>query len=364
MIRYLVALLAVADGFSYVGYLPEWRYEGANFVTLSEHLSHLILFSAEPTADGKITGLDRFPRQELLAEARAAATASGCKLMLCFGGNGRSSGFSAMVRNKYKRGKFVAATLELLRSTGADGVDINWEYPGYEFGRGYLAEAEVEKDYKGLALLVSELRAALGAGRPLTAAYYPDGRQEALFLKHGIHKDVDLMHAMTYDASGGHHSPMSLAQDAISKARSAGLPLEKVTIGLPFYGRSTASGDWTTYEDLVQRHHPLDPALDILPLPGGKATDSIGFNGRETIAAKTRFAVEQGAGGVMVWEAGQDCRMVAVTHGATTHKVTCPAGRESSLLVRPPRSLLTGHLPSPTHTLPTPYPFPYSGCYA
>lgn len=158
-------------------------------------------------------------------------------------------------------------------------------------------------------------------------------------MQHGIPQHVDLMHAMTYDANGGHHSPMSLAQGAIAKATAAGLPLRQVTLGLPFYGRSTESGDWTTYEDLVQRHHPLDPALDALPLqPGGAPPQGqapfIGLNGRHTIAAKTALAVQQGLGGVMVWEAGQDCRLEAVRHAdGSSHGVTCPEGQSSSLLV-------------------------------
>ena len=36
-----------ARDFALVGYMPEWRHEGADFDRLSSHLSHLILFSAE-----------------------------------------------------------------------------------------------------------------------------------------------------------------------------------------------------------------------------------------------------------------------------------------------------------------------------
>ena len=171
----LLLPLTLAKNFSFAGYLPEWRYEGANWHTLSSHLTHLILFSAEPLPSGELTGLDRFPRAELLAEARAAAAAHGCKLLLCFGGNGRSSGFSAMSRNKHKRARFVAAVGALLQSTGTDGVDLNWEYPGYAFGSGYMSDAEVNKDYVGLAAVARELRAALGSAKAITLAYYPDG---------------------------------------------------------------------------------------------------------------------------------------------------------------------------------------------
>ena len=37
-------------------------------------------------------------------------------------------------------------------------------------------------DYAGLAALAADLRAALGPAAAITAAYYPDGRQEALLL--------------------------------------------------------------------------------------------------------------------------------------------------------------------------------------
>lgn len=98
----LLSLLSCAArpsaAFAVVGYLPEWRYEGANWDTLTTHLTHLILFSAEPSADGGITGLDRLPRTELLQEAKSAAQKNGADLLVCFGGNGRSAGFSPMAR--------------------------------------------------------------------------------------------------------------------------------------------------------------------------------------------------------------------------------------------------------------------------
>jgi len=41
------------------------------------------------------------------------------------------------------------------------GVDYNWEYPGYSFGKGYKAESEVEADYKGLFALLHSLPLAI-----------------------------------------------------------------------------------------------------------------------------------------------------------------------------------------------------------
>ena len=52
---------------------------------------------------------------------------------------------------------------------------------------------------------------ALGDAAAITLAYYPDGRQERLFAARGVAAHVDLMHMMTYDQGGAHHSPMALA---------------------------------------------------------------------------------------------------------------------------------------------------------
>jgi GH18 family chitinase len=61
----------------------------------------------------------------VLAEARAAASSTGTKLLVCFGGNGRSAGFAAVARAKPRRARFVARVAELVRTAGYDGVDIN-----------------------------------------------------------------------------------------------------------------------------------------------------------------------------------------------------------------------------------------------
>jgi len=110
-------------------YLPEWRYEGANWEDICGTVTHLIFFSLEVTNDGRLSAFDRMPRKDLLQEARAAADQSGSKLLICVGGNGRSDGFSSTVRSAKKRARFVSALVNLCEKAGFDGVDLNWEYP-------------------------------------------------------------------------------------------------------------------------------------------------------------------------------------------------------------------------------------------
>jgi len=324
-------VVPVVVSFSTVGYMPEWRHEGADFDRICQHLTHLIFFSLEMTPKGDIISLDRLPRPELLAEAKDAAAKHGTKLLLCLGGNGRSGGFSVMVRNNKNRKRFLDNLVELLDKYELDGVDYNWEYPGYRMGKGYLGEKEVLKDYEGLKKLVSETKEAFKESKKVvTMAYYPDTKQEKLIHLVGIDDHIDLIHSMSYDQGGPNHSPRDLATRTIKQAEVAGLPLVKLCLGLPFYGRkANVEGDWVTYEDLVQEHD-LTGKEDTVSKNGV----GVGFNGRKTLAWKVKLAIKEKLGGVMIWEVGQDCRVNPVQRGEVVHVSTCPKGEESSLLAQ------------------------------
>jgi len=335
-----------ARAFSVVAYLPEWRYEGADWIQIAKHTSHLILFSCEITGNGKIIARDRMPRPELMKQARQATRTYGTKLIICFGGNGRSSGFAPMVRSKAYRKTFLGELSAIMDEMDLDGVDYNWEYPGYQFGRGYLSENEVKKDYEGLHDLLRETRTVFESRRKqeiITMSYYPDGRQEAL-LK-GAEAHVDLFHMMSYDQGGPQHSSLKFGKQAVQSGLKH-LPSHKLTMGLPFYGRHSINGDWVTYEDLLRDHQLVGhhkQALDSVPAKEEGAV--IGFNGMRTISRKTKYAIKHGIGGVMIWEVGQDCRVNPVTHGTTTHVTTCAEGENSSLLAGIHRTLHAADLP-------------------
>lgn len=282
--------------------------------------------------------MDKFPSSHVLDAARG----QGCQLIICFGGNGRSSGFSAMTRNPEARKVFVKKVKQLVKRFKLDGVDYNWEYPGYGFSTGYNAADEVKKDYDGLLSLLQDTRRIMPK-KTLSIAYYPDTRQEQILNAIGAAEFLDFMHIMAYDqhndANTPSHSSIDFAQRVISQAKDYSLPAHKLTLGVPFYGRNSVSGDWTTYEDLVQQYHPLDPSVDKVFVDKKKhrkrkkTSPFIAFNGIDTIRAKTLIALNESIGGIMIWEVGQDCRLAPVTRGGQTHVVTCPEGENSSLLV-------------------------------
>lgn len=296
---------------------------GAHWETIAKHTTHLILFSLEISKNGDITALDRFPRSALYKEARTSTRQHGCQLLVCFGGNGRSSGFSAMTRSKRARTAFLINLKQFIQKHELDGVDYNWEYPGYQFGRGYLSDEEVELDYEGLLALLKETRALLGDDASITMSYYPDGRQESILVQKEATKYVNLFHAMAYD-NRGQHSTMQHFEVATKQAISTfNVHKSKVTIGLPFYGRSVKNGDWKSYEDIVQQQS--------LTTKMNQVGDQY-FNGVDLIRKKVRHALDHRVGGVMIWEVGQDCRVVEKKTGSDVHVVTCPERKMSLLL--------------------------------
>ena len=320
------------------GYLPEWRYHALSFESISEHVTHIIFFSLEmDPKTGMITAMDRLPNVETLQRAKRAKNKA--KLYICFGGNGRSDGFK-LVLNKNKRQVFITQLISLMNQYEFDGVDYNWEYPGYSFQHGYSNDQVVNNDYKGLYNLVKETREAFdklskksknGKKRlGITLAYYPDGRQEKLFLKYKIDQYVDYMHMMTYDQHGNQHSSYEFAIKSVEQAIDIGLPSKKLTLGLPFYGRDH-TGHWTTYEDILSKHYDkikgnnkemnVDKVLDI------------GFNSVVTIEEKTKYAIKKRIGGVMIWEIGQDCRIKEVKEkNGNVHIETCKGNAPANSL--------------------------------
>ena len=52
------------------------------------------------------------------------------KIMVAIGGWGNSEGFEIAARNESAMKRWTGQVAKMVESTGADGVDIDWEYPG------------------------------------------------------------------------------------------------------------------------------------------------------------------------------------------------------------------------------------------
>ena len=144
-----------------------------------------------------------------------------------------------MARNSKTLKKFVDNVASLLNTYGLDGVDYNWEYPGYQFGKGYDSDFETRKDYTALHQLLKKTRNKLGPNKIITLAYYPDLKQEQLLLEGGAAQWLDLMHMMTYDQQGKQHSTIEFAIKSVEQGIKVGLPKQKLTLGMMMFHVST-----------------------------------------------------------------------------------------------------------------------------
>jgi len=157
-------------------------------------------------------------------------------------------------------------------------VDLNWESP------------RNEREWQDLELLVEQLRKTLGNGKIITMSIHPG---QDRFLTDLSIKNLDMVHIMAYDSQN--HSPFELVQ-AIKEHLT--IPASKITMGIPFYGRNARTGEAETYAALLEKFGPLK----------SNKNDVKGFlyNGAVLVKKKTRFAMDEGMAGVMIWELGQD----------------------------------------------------------
>ena len=123
--------------------------------------------------------------------------------------------------------------------------------------------------------------------------------------RYKLHEVCHFLLSMSYDNvhDPRGHSTLEFAQLAVDAWRRHGLPMDRLAIGVPFYGRDVRTGHPETYADLLPglvREHPDKGERDAVDLLGSQY-----FNGPSMMRAKAELAVREGVH-LMVWELGQD----------------------------------------------------------
>lgn len=265
--------------FRIAGYLPEYRFAQLD-AQLIEGVTDLILFSAEVAVDGSLDAsrLKSCPWDRLTL----LTSQSGTRLALTIGGWERSANFAAVAESDPKRNRFVTSTTRFAIEHQLGGIDLDWEHP---------KNAREEQLY---SRLLQDLQRALKPHNiqlSVTIAAWQNLPSSAI-------EAVDFVQIMSYDHDG-QHATLEQSRKDLRKVAAAGVPLGKLVLGLPFYGRDVNDRSAMTYGEVVQKHHP-DPSVDQI--------GALYFNGPKTIREKTKMAVQANLGGVMIWELGQDGR--------------------------------------------------------
>lgn len=261
------------------------------------------------------------------------------KILFSVGGWG-AGGFSPMASTEEGRRTFALSCLALAEKWSLDGIDIDWEYPGLDWA-GIEASPDDKVNY---TLMLTAIRDAFDeAGHKdwmVTVAVGCD----SYFIEHSemdkVAKILDYVSIMTYDMRGcgepitGHHTNLfspavqKHPQDRRSVLHSveiyheAGVPYEKMVIGLAFYSRmwkgvqsdgdgyrahSEPSGYGPGYGELKEKYIGKNGFVeywdDVSKAPYLFNGDTfISYDNPESIAAKCAFAKEKGLLGLMYWE--------------------------------------------------------------
>lgn len=176
------------------------------------------------------------------------------------GGWTKSVEFPVIAADPAKRVAFAQSCVNLMQQYGMDGLDIDWEFP-VTGGDSSIFPNQSAADRGNFTLLMKELRAALDAAGVadarhylLTAATQPSATAATNSYELAeIGKYLDHVNVMAYDYNGAwgpvanHNAPLhSAAKDGLSVAEAvqgyiaAGLPANKIVLGLGAYGRSFA----------------------------------------------------------------------------------------------------------------------------
>jgi chitinase len=276
------------------------------------------------------------------------------KTLISVGGWTDSTGFYATARTAESRATFAKSAAAFANKNGFDGVDIDWEYPG---GGGNDKGLGGPEDTSNFTTLLAELRKALDAqGKTdgkrylLTIASPAGGARKRMELER-IAPLLDFINVMTYDFAGSwskvtaFNAPLYAygeaegakfgGDDAIRAYLAAGVPAEKLCLGVPFYGR--AFGGVKTVGDAHGLGQPFDPKAKLTSADGwgwraistkygdriasqGHCHDNaqvpwlfdpetglfISYDDPQSLRNKAKYAREQGLGGVMIWELSDD----------------------------------------------------------
>jgi chitinase len=307
-----------------LGYYPSWmKAEFDHSKIAYANLTHIAHAFAWPDASGNLV----VPADLLYPALNTAAHAAGVKVILSLGGWGNCAGFPGMSSTAANRTRFIGQLVDFCKANAYDGVDIDWEF---------VSNDQEKADF---TLFIEALGAAFKAQSPalLLTMAAPSGNYYGRWIDfERLSDDFDFIGFMTYDYHGtwsdhsGHNAPLyawggdtcgSLDQTFLY-ARSRQVPLGKLLVGVPFFGRSFDCGglslpftesqgwDYKVIADLpaAEWTRVWD---DVAQVPYKRRTDGtmiITYDDLSSVSLKCQYVKDKLSAGVIIWELSEDYR--------------------------------------------------------
>ena len=230
------------------------------------------------------------------------------KVLLSVGGWG-SGRFSEMAANETTRNLFAADCKRVVDQFNLDGIDIDWEYPTSSAA----GISSSPGDKENFTLLMTSIRRAIGADRLLTLASVATANY--IDFK-AIEPVVDFVNIMTYDMGRPpvHHAPLYRSHlvrglsvhECVEAHVQAGMPLTKLTMGIPFYGHGKEYlPDFIDYKDIMKLEGygwRWDDKALVPYITNDRGRIVCTYEDPRSIAVKCSYILEKGMLGGMYWE--------------------------------------------------------------
>ena len=233
------------------------------------------------------------------------------KVLLSIGGWG-SGRFSEMAGDEQNRLSFAKDCQRVVQEYGLDGIDLDWEYPTSS-AAGISSSPD---DTDNFTLLMRDIRQAIGKDKLLTMASVASARYVNF---RAILNDIDFVNIMSYDMANAprHHSTLYRASisgrltcdDAVKAHIDAGVPAERLVLGMPFYGRGGKILSNRDYRDIDFNGEYTEVWNDTAKVPyliNKEGTMVLGFDNVRSLSIKCEYILEKGLLGGMYWEYAAD----------------------------------------------------------
>lgn len=352
-----------------IGYYPNWQWYDRNKLVNPQSIDYskytilnYCFFAPQP--NGTINLTDSWADENLLLGQINWSTGGhypntsiidlahyhGVKVLATIGGWTLSDNFSAIAADPTKRATFAQSCLDLIQTYNFDGIDIDWEYPGFATHQG------TPQDGANFTLLLQEIRTVIDnygstINKPmlLTACISaaPDMMLEINWA--AISPILDAINLMSYDffgawdARNNHNAPLfaPMQGDTSFNLHSAVQTLihthqvnpQKLNAGIAFYGRSQTTTTTPTlfgnstgladnitfqidqgtpmYYNVLANLHLFNEFWDndakVPYLIGANGLHTfLSYDDEQSIGLKAEYIVEQNLKGAIIWEITAD----------------------------------------------------------
>ncbi|MBS1636458.1 MAG: T9SS type A sorting domain-containing protein [Bacteroidetes bacterium] len=351
-----------------IGYYPNWQWYDRNKLvqpsTIAYHKYSVINYCFfKPESTGAISNTDSWADENLLQGQINWSTSpysyypntslvdlahnAGTKVMVSIGGWTLSDNFPTIAASAGTRTMFASECCRLIRFYHFDGIDIDWEYPGFSGHSGTSA------DKHNFTLMLQQVRDSLNVlGQAhnknylLSACFSAASSNAANIEWNNVSGILDMINLMTYDFFGAwdctanHNTPLYTTNvgDPAFNINSAwnmltltyGVAPSKINVGVAFYGRSQtgatalyqptncgvdnitfqADAGSPLYYNIMASMGLFTAYWDntaqvpyLLGNTGGAAAGTfVSYDNKQSIGLKAQYIKNKGARGAIIWE--------------------------------------------------------------